>query len=102
MEFLEVEIMKYRSRHDIVAKILETTTETATKTDIMYSVHLSFAQTNSYLAKLLDEDLLKFDERTRYYKISKKGTEFLETYYRLQKLFPVEIEGRDLTRTELN
>lgn len=102
MDSLELTIMKYRSRSDIVAKILETVEESATKTDIMYSVHLSFVQTNSYLNKIQENGLMKFDEKTRYFKITAKGVEFLDTYRKLQKLFPIEIEGRDLTRNELN
>ncbi len=54
--------MKYRSRTDIVATILETADGGATKTKIMYSAYLSYAQLKEYLSMLLENELLEYEE----------------------------------------
>ena len=46
--------MKYRSRTDIVALILEAANGRATKTKIMYKAFLSYAQLKEYLTVLLE------------------------------------------------
>ena len=42
--------MKYRSRTDIVALILEATKDGAAKTKIMYKAFLSYSQLKDYLS----------------------------------------------------
>jgi predicted transcriptional regulator len=50
---------KRRSRLDIIAKILETATDGAFKTKIMYKANLNFDQINEYAKCLLEAQLIR-------------------------------------------
>ncbi len=54
--------MKYRSRTDIISMILQAAMNGATKTRLMYSAYLSYAQVQEYLAFLTDRKLISFEE----------------------------------------
>ncbi len=72
--------MKYRSRTDIVSQILESASERATKTRIMYKAYLSYAQLKEYIAVLVENGLLEFEKGGQTYKTTGKGLVFLKTY----------------------
>jgi predicted transcriptional regulator len=72
--------MKYRSRTDIIAMILQAATTGATKTRIMYSAYLSYAQVKEYLSFLLQRDLIRYEEGSGLYKLSERGMKVLEAY----------------------
>ncbi len=70
--------MKYRSRTDITALILEAANGGATKTRIMYKAYLSFAQLREYLSMLLEKGLLDYVEGRAIYKTTEKGLRVLQ------------------------
>ncbi len=72
--------MKYRSRTDITAQILEITNGGATRTKIMYGAYLSYAQMKEYLARLIENDLIEYERKTQRYKTTEKGLRFLRLY----------------------
>jgi len=72
--------MKYRSRTDIVATILEAANGGATKTRIMYKAYLSYAQLKEYLSILTENGLLDYEEGELKYKTTEKGIRFMNTY----------------------
>jgi predicted transcriptional regulator len=73
--------MKYRSRTDIVAQILEAANGGgATKTKIMYKAYLSYAQLKEYLTVLLESGLIEYQEGKQEYRTTAKGIQFLSTY----------------------
>lgn len=72
--------MKYRSRTDIVATILDAANGGATKTKIMYKAYLSYAQLKEYLGLLVENALLDYLEGELKYKTTEKGMKFLKTY----------------------
>ena len=94
--------MKYRSRTDIVAQILEAANEGidgdgrggATKTKIMYKAYLSYAQLKEYLAVLVESGLLQVVENgsttsnnnQTYYRTAEKGWQFLKLYNSIGEL----------------
>ena len=65
--------MKYRSRTDIISKILDTANGGATKTKIMYQAFLSFAQVKVYARALTENNLLNYDAYTQTFKTIEKG-----------------------------
>ena len=69
--------MKYRSRTEIVAMILEAANGGATKTKIMYRAFLSYAQLKEYLSVLIENDLIEYIEGSEY-KTTQKGLIFLK------------------------
>jgi predicted transcriptional regulator len=69
--------MKYRSRTEIVAMMLESARSGATKTKIMYKAYLSYAQVMEYLKHLQQNDLLAYEEGTQLYRPTEKGLRFL-------------------------
>ena len=77
--------MKYRSRTEIAAQILEVASEGTTKTRIMYKAFLSYAQLKEYLTVLLENDLLKLDAEQRY-KTTEKGQHFMQIYQHMGEL----------------
>ena len=72
--------MKYRSRTDIVSQMLEAANGGATKTKIMYSAYLSYAQLKEYLAVLIEGGLIEHQPAEQKYRTTEKGIKFLETY----------------------
>ena len=81
--------MKYRSRMDIVAEMLETAQGGAIKTRIMYRAFLSFPQLKEYLAVLTDRGLLEYEEKDKEYVTTESGKRFLKVYKEIgQLIFP--------------
>jgi predicted transcriptional regulator len=72
--------MKYRSRTDITAQILEAANGGVTKTKIMYKAFLSYAQLKEYLAVLIENGLLEYIEGEQIYRTTEKGNRFLKIY----------------------
>jgi predicted transcriptional regulator len=88
------EYMKYRSRIQIVAEILESITSIvttsgdngkATSTKIMYKAFLSYTQLKEYLDLLLRNDLIRYQESKGTFIITDKGMHLLELYNKLNK-----------------
>jgi predicted transcriptional regulator len=77
-----------RDRLHIIAEILEISEGGSLKTQIMYRANLSFFQLNEYLSLLLDIDLLKetVEKGKNVYRITPKGLEYLENYYKIRGL----------------
>lgn len=80
--------MKYRSRMDIAAAILEIAQDGAIKTRIMYNAFLSFPQLKEYLDLLLKGELLEHEESDRTYHTTEKGRRFLKMYREVDKMMP--------------
>ena len=74
--------MKYRSRTEIVAMILEAANGGATKTRIMYKGFLSYAQLREYVSVLIENNLLEYLEGSQNYKTTEKRIEFPENAQR--------------------
>jgi predicted transcriptional regulator len=84
--------MKYRSRTDIIAMVLQAVTTGATKTRIMYSAYLSYAQVKEYLTFALERDLIRYEEGSGLYKLSERGMKVLEAYEGISDM--IALEGR--------
>ena len=86
--------MKYRSRTDIIAQILESANGGATKTKITYRAFISYAQLVEYLVLMTSNGLLQHDATTQTFKTTEKGLRFSKIYNQIGKLvLPVnEIE----------
>ena len=81
--------MKYRSRTDIAAAILEIAIDGAIKTKIMYKAFLSFPQLKEYLSVLEEKGLLNYVATDREYRTTDKGKQFLKMYKDVgQMIFP--------------
>jgi predicted transcriptional regulator len=77
--------MKYRSRTEIVATILEAANGGATKTRIMYKAFLSYAQLKEYLTVLLQNDVLEYEEGRQNFRTTEKGYVFCKCIANLMK-----------------
>ena len=82
--------MKYRSRTDIVALILEAANGGATKTRIMYKAFLSYAQLKEYLTVLLQNDLLEYEEGRQNFRTTEKGLQLLQMYNQFDEMLSIE------------
>jgi predicted transcriptional regulator len=78
--------MKYRSRTDIAALILQAANDGAAKTKIMYKAFLSYAQLKEYLNKLLENGLIEHNKEERIFRITDKGLRFLQLYKQVDEL----------------
>jgi predicted transcriptional regulator len=65
--------MKYRSRTEIVAMILEAANGGATKTKIMYNAYLSYNQLKEYLSVLIKNNLIEYRDGTKTFRTTEKG-----------------------------
>lgn len=84
--------MKYRSRTEIVAMILEAANGGATKTKIMYKAFLSYAQLREYLSVLIENNLLEYLEGSQTYKTTEKGLNFLKMHNEIGELLQTQIK----------
>ncbi len=78
--------MKYRSRTDIIAMILQAAMNGATKTRLMYSAYLSYAQIQEYVQFLKEKKLITYEEGTQEYKLTESGIHFLRVYDEISSL----------------
>jgi len=84
--------MKYRSRTEITAQILEAAKDGATKTKIMYKAFLSYAQLKEYLDILASNGLLTFDSKESKYRCTSKGLRFIDIHGKLNEISGLAIE----------
>ena len=84
-------IMKYRSRTEIVAMILEAANGGATKTKIMYKAFLSYAQLREYLSVLIENSLLEYLEGNQKYKTTEKGLNLLKMHNEMGELLQTKV-----------
>jgi predicted transcriptional regulator len=78
--------MRYRSRSDIAEMILEAANGGATKTKIMYKAFLSYAQLKEYLAVLIENSLIEYEEGRQFYRTTDKGIRLLRIYNQVDEL----------------
>ena len=78
--------MKYRSRTEITAMILDTANMETTKTKIMYNAYLSYNQLKEFLSILIENNLLEFLEGARTFRTTEKGLNFLKMYREMTEL----------------
>jgi predicted transcriptional regulator len=78
--------VKYRSRTDIVATILQVAENGAIKTRIMYRSFLSFPQLKEYLELLTESGLLEHNEEEKRYYTTEKGRHFLKMYREIGRI----------------
>jgi predicted transcriptional regulator len=81
--------MKYRSRSEIIAMILQAANKGATKTRIMYGAYLSYAQVQEYLKFLQEKELLSYEQGTHLYKLSEKGLHYLHAFDQINDIISV-------------
>ena len=86
--------MKYRSRTEIVAMILEAANGGATKTKIMYKAFLSYAQLREYLSVLIENNLLEYLEGSQTYKTTEKGLNFLQMHNEIGELLQTSVKSK--------
>ena len=73
--------MKYRSRTDIVAIILDSaSTRPISKTRLMYMAYVPYEQMKSLVPILVENNLLSFDKQTHQYHTTSKGLQYLKLY----------------------
>ncbi len=75
-----IQRMKYRSRSEIVALILDAANGGATRTRIMYKAFLSFVHLKGHLTTLLENGLIEYEVGAKIYKTTQKGIRLLEVY----------------------
>jgi predicted transcriptional regulator len=80
--------MKYRSKNDIIGRILEAVNSRGgdtglTKSKIMYSVFLSYAQLQGYLSDLLEKGLIEKIQKNTARRKKDKGKQRSSYYYRI-------------------
>lgn len=86
--------MKYRSRTEIVAMILQSARNGTTKTKIMYKAFLSYTQLKEYLGFLQENNLLKYEEGSQLYRVTDKGKHFLQAYDEISDLVSSKVNGK--------
>ena len=74
---------------DIVTTVLESARSGITRTKIMYSAYLSYAQTMEYLEFLHGNGLLKYDTGAKLYRTTEKGLKFLHASSRVSRMMGV-------------
>jgi predicted transcriptional regulator len=72
---------KHRSKEEIVANILNAARNNATKTRIMRTCYISYELLQKYLNYATLSGLLFYDSMTNKYRITSKGTQFLDYFH---------------------
>lgn len=87
--------MEYHNRTEKVVMILNTASEGATKTKIMYNAFLGYNQLKEYLSALIDNDLIEYLEGTKKYKTTEKGFNLIRIYNDIAELYYKTKENED-------
>jgi len=77
--------VRYRSKIEIVAAVLDVARKRAKKTHIMYRGNLSFRLLNAYLNVVMRAGLIRFIREDECYLLTEKGRMFLEKFNRYHK-----------------
>ncbi|HJT09839.1 MAG TPA: DUF4364 family protein [Candidatus Nitrosotalea sp.] len=85
--------MKYRSRTEIVSMILKSASSGATTTKIMYKAYLSYSQMKEYLANMEKNELIRFEEGTRLYRVTEKGLKLMHLYEEISDMVTTKNEN---------
>jgi predicted transcriptional regulator len=91
--------MKYRSRSEIIAMILQAANNGATKTRIMYGAYLSYAQVKEYLEFLQGKQLLRYEDGTQLYRLTEKGMQYLRAFDQISDMVSVNKNNRSIDTT---
>jgi predicted transcriptional regulator len=75
-----------RNRLEIISQILEAANGGASKSKVMYTALVNYAQMNENLTALTDNDLLRYNEDTGTFKTTEKGLRFLDIYNRMSDM----------------
>ena len=70
--------------------ILQAATGGATKTRIMYSAYLSYAQVKEYLSFLIERNLIWYEEGSGLYKLSDRGLQLLRAYEGISEMITLD------------
>jgi predicted transcriptional regulator len=82
--------MKYRSRSDIVGLLLDAANGGgATKTKLIYKAYLSINQLREYLALLVENGLIEYEEGMRTYRTTEKGMRLLQIQNTMDEITPI-------------
>ena len=82
--------MKYRSRSEIVGLLLDAANGGgATKTKLMYKAYLSFNQLREYLALLVENGLIEYQEGMQTYRTTGKGIQLLQIQNTMDEIAPI-------------
>ena len=71
-----------RDREEIIAAILTSVLQGATKSKIIYNAYLNYYQAQKYIEYLLRNKLITFDGKI--YKITENGMNYLKTFTMLK------------------
>jgi predicted transcriptional regulator len=85
--------MKYRSRTEITAMILDTSIKETTKIKIMYNAYLSYNQVKEYLYILIENNLIEYIEGARTYKTTEKGLNYLKMHREMAALLHTTVKN---------
>ena len=85
--------MKYRSRTEIVCNILEAANGGISKTKIMYTAFLSYAQLKEYISILVDNNLIEYNDGTQTFKTTEKGLNYLKMHNEISELLPIKAKN---------
>ena len=89
--------MNYRSRTELVARILDATNGGATKTKIMYNAYLSYNQLREYLTMLIENDLIEYLVGNKIFRTTEKGLILLKIHNEMSELLHPSVERDFLT-----
>ena len=93
-------LMKYRSRIEITAKILESASNTPiSKTRLMYMSYLSHEKMTEFADMLVQSDLLNCDNHTRLLSTTVKGIKFLQLYEKMKECLGLNKEEQFYTKS---
>jgi predicted transcriptional regulator len=81
--------MKYRSRTEIVAMILDSANGGATKTKMMYKAFLSYHQLKEYLFLLIENDLIEYINGTQTFRTTEKGLNLLKIHNEMAEMLHI-------------
>jgi predicted transcriptional regulator len=90
-----VRVNRRRSDIEIIAEMLKVGETGAGKTEIMYSVNMSYSQIQKYLGYLLSEgfiDTIKIGNPCVYYRVTEKGEKLLQLLTSVKEMLGLDGE----------
>lgn len=80
--------MKYRSRSEIMAMILDVVSSGATKSKILYRAYISYGQMKEYVSLMEGSGLITYEEGAQIYRITEKGLKLKQLFEDVSEMSP--------------
>ena len=85
--------MKYRSSANIISNILTVANGGSSRVGILYKCYLSHEQFKKFMSKLIKDELITIEGKSRIYRTTPKGLKLLQAIRQLEDMLHIDADS---------